>query len=91
MTLASLEAGKSVFKKGKYREFSCLHVVVLPEFADELPAVMASLGFERASASPRSIEWRGTFRDEHPVATVRVEKGEVDIRRRSVMPRPGRC
>lgn len=79
--LAAVAGEGFQFQNGKYRESSCLHVVVPPEFAEELPTVMVSLGFERATSSPWCIEWNGTFRDEHPIATMRMDKGEIDIRR----------
>jgi hypothetical protein len=79
--LALVAGERFVFHNGKYRESSFLNVVVPPPLEEYLPLVMVSLGFERVSASPWSNEWRGTFRDECPVASLRPDKGEIDIRR----------
>jgi hypothetical protein len=79
--LASVAGERFQFQNGKYRESSCLHVVVPSAFEEHLPAVMVSLGFERTNASLWANEWHGTFRDEHPVASLHPERGEIDIRR----------
>jgi hypothetical protein len=79
--LASVAGERFQFQNGKYRESSWLHVVVPPAFEEHLPLVMVSLGFERSNTAPWANEWHGTFRDEHPVASLRPERGEIDIRR----------
>lgn len=79
--LASIAGDRFRFQNGKYRESSCLHVVVPSGFEEHLPAVMVSLGFERSSNSPWANEWLGTFHDERPVASLHPDRGEIDIRR----------
>lgn len=79
--LALVAEERFIFHNGKYRESSFLNVVVPPPLHEYLPLVMVSLGFERVSGSAWSNEWRGTFRDDHPVAVLRPDKGEIDIRR----------
>jgi hypothetical protein len=41
---------------------------------------MVSLNFERTGQSLWANEWRATLADEHVVATVHLDKGEIDIR-----------
>ena len=79
--LASVAGERFQFQNGKYRESSCLHIVGPTAFEEHLPSVMVSLGFERSTTSPWATEWHGTFHDERPVASLHLDRGEIDIRR----------
>lgn len=78
--LSSVAGPAFVFQNGAHRERAFLNVALPPQFAEHIPLVMVSLHFERTGRSVWSNEWRATLADEHLVATVHLEKGEIDIR-----------
>ena len=78
--LASVAGQAFVFQNGAHRERAFLNVVLPTQFAEQIPLVMVSLNFERTGQSLWANEWRATLADERLVATVNLEKGEIDIR-----------
>jgi hypothetical protein len=78
--LASVAGPAFVFQNGAHRERAFLNVVLPTQFAEHIPFVMVSLNFERTGRSSWANEWRATLADEHLVATVHLDRGEIDIR-----------
>jgi hypothetical protein len=78
--LACVAGPAFVFQNGAHRERAFLNIVLPTQFAEQIPLVMVSLNFERTGRSAWSNEWRAILADEHLVATVNIEKGEIDIR-----------
>lgn len=78
--LASVAGPAFVFQNGAHRERAFLNVLLPPQFAEQIPLVMVSLNFQRTGQSVWANEWRAILADEHLVATVNLEKGEIDIR-----------